>query len=156
MTNVKLGIVSSKEKLDAIKKSNLPNAVDIKQPNFPATRNWAYRLTKPGMKPAFIALSACLCANGACKLPDVVSVARKAHELQLCDIDISDDNMLKGMFALGDVAYLDREKEDFVKELMVSSDVAWWREFMQPFCEPAMFDKLVSIAKEVGHTTIIA
>lgn len=154
MTHIKMGMVGSDAKLKAVKESNLPQGVDIRVPNFPATRNWAYRLAQD-KKPAFVILAACLCANGACKLPDAIKVARKVDEQGLGKFDMSDDNILKSMFALGDIAYLDREKEDLVKEMMVSSDVHWWQQFIKPWCDPQLFGCIVSFAKEVGHTLII-
>lgn len=152
--------MNDKDKVKArgINNLNADALIDLRCQDFNAAKLFVNRLTGNSRLPAYVGLAALLCVHGSCRLHEFDELAMRwnfsanKHNFKL--LDTTNDNILRSMYALFDVCYYDEQRQLLVKNLDVTSDIAFWHEWLKQFVTESPIE-LFSVAKLVKHSNIV-
>lgn len=109
--------------------------------------------------PSFAGLLALIAVNGQCRLHEYDDFAKlwnvSADINKHAKIDINNDSILRGVYAIFDVSYIDPEKDLLIRNENISGDLKWWSKYVAQFIASKHIDRLFEIAKQITPTNLI-
>lgn len=146
--------MADKRDFDKAKELSTLNAdavIDLRVVDANASRCFVVAHTPANKQPAFVALAALLCVNGAVRLHEFDTlVARWNAIAPMHAIDSTNDNIIRSMHALLDVSWYDAKQQVMHKQMNVTNDPTYWLEWLKQW-SPTLDMKLFNLAKTVKH-----
>lgn len=139
---------------------NADNVVDLHAKFDPIqTKLYATLHTPHDKLPCFAGIIALLAVNGQCRLHEFDEFAvlfNKSVKLYgLNEIDTNDDNIVRSIYALFDVAYFDEQHAVVKANLNLQSNFQWWSNYIAMFINHEYIDLIFKTARLVKPTSLI-